>query len=119
MVSMAGLNFPVRAIRQQVSSALNILVHLDRLTGGRRKVVCVAEISGMEGDMILLQDVFRFRQVDIGPDGHARGCFESCGVRPKVIDQLEAEGIKLSTEFFARRVLSPDGGNGKVTWRNR
>jgi pilus assembly protein CpaF len=119
MVSMAGLNFPVRAIRQQVSSAINILVHLDRMTGGRRKIVRVAEISGMEGDMILLQDIFQFHQKGVGPDGHAYGQFESCGVRPKVVERLEAEGITFGQDFFSRRVLTSNAGNGKVTWRNR
>ncbi len=117
MVSMAGLNFPVHAIRQQITSAIDILVHLDRLTGGRRKIVSVAEVTGMEGEMVLLQDVFRFRQIDIGPDNHARGRFESCGVRPKCIERLEAEGIKFSKDFFTQRVLNPNGN--KSVWSRK
>jgi len=106
MVSMAGLNFPVHAIRQQTSSALNILIQLGRLTGGRRKIVTIAEITSMEGEMILLQDLFRFNQSGIDEDGHATGRFECCGVRPKMIERLASEGISLPENFFQRRVLS-------------
>jgi len=106
MVSMAGLNFPVRTIRQQMSSALNIVVHLSRLTGGRRRVVAVAEITGMEGDIICLQDLFAFRQTGLNADGHAKGHFEACGVRPKTLERIESEGISIPTSIFERRVLS-------------
>jgi pilus assembly protein CpaF len=105
MVSMAGLNYPVSAIRQQMSSALNLLVHLSRLTGGRRKVVNVSEITGMEGDTICLQDLFRFNQMGLGPDGHAQGQFEVCGVRPQLLERLRAEGVSLPPDMFQRRVL--------------
>lgn len=105
MVSMAGLNFPVQAIRQQMASALNLVVHLGRLTGGRRRIMTVAEVAGMEGDMILLQDLFRFCQTGIGEDGHAVGQFEACGVRPHVLNRLEAEGVSLGDRFFTHRVI--------------
>ncbi len=103
MVSMAGLNYPVHAIRQQMASALNILVHLSRMTGGRRRIVDVAEITGMEGDVVCLHDLFKFVQTGVGEDGHAKGHFEVCGVRPRVLERLEAEGIELPTDFFQRR----------------
>ncbi len=106
MVSMAGLNFPVQAIRQQMSSALNLLVHVGRLTGGRRKIVTIAEITGMEGDMICLHYLFQFVQTGIGEDGHAQGYFEACGVRPHVLDRLHAEGIDVPADLFQRRRLS-------------
>lgn len=102
---MAGLNFPVHVIRQQMSSALNIVVHLSRLTGGRRKVVSVAELTGMENDTICLQDVFRFKQVGVDEEGHATGSFEACGVRPHVVDRLQSEGITFPDDFFQRRRL--------------
>jgi pilus assembly protein CpaF len=105
MVSMAGLNFPVHVIRQQMSSALNILVHLNRLTGGRRKVVSIAEITGMENDTICLQDLFRYRQEGLTEDGHARGHYEACGVRPKVLERIKAEGFDLPEDLFRRRVI--------------
>lgn len=113
MVSMAGLNFPIHAIRQQTSSALNILIQLGRLTGGRRKIVNVAEITSMEGEMILLQDIFIFKQTGVDADGHAQGRFECCGVRPQMIDRLAKEGIELPENFFQRRVLSSKLSNGK------
>ena len=105
MVAMAGLNFPVRAIHQQMASALNLVVHLARLTGGGRRVTNVAEITGMEGEVICLQDLFRFQQTGIGPDGQACGYFEACGVRPRVLERLAAEGYEFPKNLFERRVL--------------
>lgn len=105
MVSMAGLNFPIQAIRQQIGSALNILLHLGRLTGGKRRLVSVSEVAGMEGDTLLLQELFRFRQTGVGTDGHAEGLFESVGVRPHVLPRLESEGIHFPADFFRQRVL--------------
>jgi len=113
MVSMAGLNYPVHVIRQQMSSALNVQVHLARLTGGRRKVICVAEITGMEGDTICIQDLFVFRQTGIDEEGNAKGHFEACGVRPKLLGRLEEEGIDLRADLFRRRQLGrPEGVKG-------
>jgi pilus assembly protein CpaF len=103
MVSMAGLNYPVHVIRDQMSSTLNLLIHLARLTGGRRKVVSIAEVTGIESDVILLQDLFRFRQTGIDADGHAAGHFEPCGVRPRVLDRFQAEGVNLPASTFQRR----------------
>ncbi|MBI4558838.1 MAG: CpaF family protein [Candidatus Hydrogenedentes bacterium] len=118
MVSMAGLNFPVHTIRQQMASAMNLSVHLARLTGGRRKVVSVSEVTGMEGDVILLQDIFRFRQTGVGADGHAQGFMEACGVRPHIVNRLEAEGVHFPDNFFAGRVLGPREGEKEKRWSN-
>jgi pilus assembly protein CpaF len=109
MVSMAGLNFPVTAIRQQMTSALNLVVHLTRTTGGRRKVSSVSEVTGMEGEVICLQDLFRWRQTGVGNDGHAVGQFEGCGVRARILDRIEAEGIALPANIFERRTLAGKG----------
>ncbi len=109
MVSMAGLNFPVSVIRQQMASALTILVHLVRTTGGRRKVVSIAEITGTEGDVITMEDLFVFRQTGVGADGHATGDFATCGIRPQILRRLEQEGFSMPAEFFQRRRLgSPE-----------
>ncbi|MHC5199695.1 MAG: CpaF family protein, partial [Planctomycetota bacterium] len=81
MVSMAGMSIPVKAIREQISSALDVLVQIGRLVGGRRKIVNIAEITGMEGDTVCLNDIFRFQQQGVDSDGNAYGRFESCGVR--------------------------------------
>jgi len=106
MVTMAGLNFPVHTIRQQMASAINLMVHMSRLTGGRRRVVSISEITGMEGDVICLQNIFQFKQNGVDENGHAYGQFESCGVRAKAVERLHAEGFKLPREIFDRRVLS-------------
>jgi pilus assembly protein CpaF len=108
MVSMAGLNFPIAAIRQQMASAIDLVVHASRVTGGRRKVVSITEVTGMEGDVLCVQDIFRWRQTGVGPDGNATGVFEGCGVRPRVLDRIQAEGIELPHTLFERRVLGGD-----------
>ncbi len=106
MVAIAGLNFPVHVIRQQMSSALNVLVHVARLTGGRRKIVSIAELTGMEGETICLQDIFIFNQTGVDEDGHAAGQFEVCGVRPQILGRLAAEGVEMPLDMFHRRVLA-------------
>jgi pilus assembly protein CpaF len=105
MVSMAGMSIPVKAIREQISSALDILVQIGRLVGGRRKIVSVAEITGMEGDTICLNDIFRFHQEGVDAAGNAYGRFESCGVRPRLVEKLIAQGIDLPADMFQRRIL--------------
>ncbi len=105
MVSMAGLNYPVRAIREQMASALDLVVHVGRLTGGRRKIMTVAEVTGTESETICMQDLFRFHQSGVGEDGHAQGYFEACGVRPQLLDRLEAEGMSMPPDLFHRRTL--------------
>jgi pilus assembly protein CpaF len=111
MVSMAGLNYPVHVIRQQIASALNVLVHVDRMPGGRRKVVKISEITGMEGEVICLHDLFQYVQTGVGPDSHAVGYFEACGVFPMLASRLEAEGWPLPEQMFRRRVLESQTGN--------
>jgi pilus assembly protein CpaF len=103
MVSMAGLNYPVRVIRDQMAATLDLLIQVSRMTGGRRKIVNVSEISGMERDTILLQDLFRFRQDGIDEEGHAVGEFEPCGVRPKLLDRMQREGTAIPPSVFQRR----------------
>jgi pilus assembly protein CpaF len=105
MVAMAGLNFPVHAIRDQVSSAINLLVQVGRITGGRRKVKNITEITGMEGDAVCMQDVFRFRQTGVNQEGHATGHFEACGVRPHCLERIVAEGIQIPQDMFRARML--------------
>ncbi|HEV2294154.1 MAG TPA: CpaF family protein [Tepidisphaeraceae bacterium] len=105
MVSMAGLNFPVLAIRQQMASAINLLVQVARLTGGRRRVLNIAEITGMEGDVVCLQDIFRFKQTGVDSEGNAAGHFEVSGVRPQSLERITAEGMRLPPDMFRARVL--------------
>ncbi|HKQ49940.1 MAG TPA: CpaF family protein [Phycisphaerae bacterium] len=102
MVSMAGLNYPVDVIRHQIASALHVLLHVARLTGGRRKIVSLAEITGIESGTILLHDLFTFTQRGVDAQGHAKGEFERRGVRPQLLERLEAAGVTLPPEIFMR-----------------
>jgi len=112
MVSMAGINYPVRAIREQTSSALNVLVHVERLTGGVRKITHIVEITGMEGDVVCLHDIFRFNQTGVDENGNACGQFETCGVRPRLLERLKAHGVDMPPNMFHQRVLAkPVPGN--------
>jgi pilus assembly protein CpaF len=110
MVSMAGLNYPISAIRQQMASAIDILVQLGRLTGGRRKVINISEVTGTEGDAICLQDLFQFRQSGVSTDGDALGHFECCGVRPRMLDKIRQGGVDLPEKLFQRRTLVTQPG---------
>lgn len=112
MVMMAGFDLPLRAIRQQFASAINIIVQVQRMTGGARKVCSITEVTGMEGDIITMQDIFSFEQSGVGPDGNARGQFVSTGIRPSFLDRLKSLGCDLSPELFIRRVLMTDNGDG-------
>jgi pilus assembly protein CpaF len=105
MVSMAGMNIPVKAIREQISSALDVLVQIGRLVGGPRKIVSIAEITGMEGDTVCLNDIFRFQQQGVDSEGNAFGQFECCGVRPRLVEKLIASGVEIPVTMFQRRVL--------------
>ncbi|MDH4201689.1 MAG: CpaF family protein [Phycisphaerae bacterium] len=105
MVSMAGMSIPVKAIREQISSALDVLVQIGRLVGGRRKIVNVSEITGMEGDTVCLNDIFRYQQQGVDSEGNAYGQFECCGVRPRLVEKLLASGVEVPVTMFQRRVL--------------
>ncbi|HEV2688263.1 MAG TPA: CpaF family protein, partial [Bryobacteraceae bacterium] len=83
-----------------------LVVQVGRLIGGRRKVLSISEVSGVEGDVICLQDVFLYRQVGVDAQGHAQGQFEACGMRPRLVDRLRAHGNPLPDAMFQRRVLA-------------
>jgi pilus assembly protein CpaF len=100
MVAMANLNLPDRAIRQQIASAVHLLVHVTRLADGRRVLSGITEITGMEGDMLTTQDIFIYEKVGIGDDGRVRGRFRATGIRPKCADTILASGRSLSAEMF-------------------
>jgi pilus assembly protein CpaF len=99
MVLMAGLELPLRAIREQVSSAIELIIHMERLRDGTRKVVHVAEVQGMEGDTILMQDLFLFDQTGI-QNGRVIGSLKSTGLRPKFAEKFAVNNIELPTEIF-------------------
>jgi len=101
MVLMAGMELPARAIRDQVASAINLIVHTARLPDGKRKVMAVTELTGMEGDVITLQDIYLFRQTGIGPGGTVLGHHEATGAVPKFVHGLRQRGIEVDMQLFA------------------
>jgi pilus assembly protein CpaF len=102
MVLMAGVDLPVRAIREQVSSAINMIIHLNRLKDGSRKIVKITEVQGMEGDIITLQDIFQFDfNMGIDEKGRFKGMLKSTGLRPKFSTRLQDYGIEFSNSMFA------------------
>jgi len=100
MVAMASLNLPDKAVRQQVASAINLVVHLARMSDGTRKVVCVSEITGMEGDIVSMQDIFLFEKLGVEPSGRVKGRFAATGIRPKAADRLAVSGVPLPARLF-------------------
>ena len=100
MIGMAGMNLPPKASRQQISSALSVVLQIARLTDGRRKVVSLQEITGMEGDIITMQEIFAFRQTGISDNGAVVGHFCATGVRPRFTERLRVYGIELADRLF-------------------
>jgi pilus assembly protein CpaF len=88
------------SVRQQIASAVNIIVQVSRMADGTRKVTGIAEITGMEGDVITMQDIFVFERQGLGPDGKVRGRFRATGIRPKCNDRLAAAGTPLRMDMF-------------------
>lgn len=105
MVLMSGVEIPAKAIRQQVSSAIDVIVQVSRLSDGRRKITNVSEIVGMEGDTITMQDIFVFEKTGVSADGDVIGRFLPTGIRPKFADKLKVAGIELSPDIFTVREL--------------
>jgi pilus assembly protein CpaF len=105
MIAMANLNIPEKAIRQQVSSAIDVIVQIARQSDGTRRVVAITEITGMERDVITIQDIFVFEKTGIGEDGRVRGRFRATGIRPKCAEQLGASGHQLPVSMFEHTKL--------------
>jgi pilus assembly protein CpaF len=105
MISMAGLDLPEKGMRQQIASALDVVVHLARLSDGKRRVTRVGEVVGMEGDIITMQDLFVFDRHGIDEDGAVIGDFRATGIRPKCAERLQHHGIDLAHTLFAADVL--------------
>ncbi len=101
MTLMAGMDLPARAIREQVSSAIDLIIHQERLRDGSRKIVYISEVTGMEGDIITLTDLFFFEQTGLNPNNNkVEGRLRASGLRPRFMDKLDAAGIKLSPSIF-------------------
>jgi pilus assembly protein CpaF len=100
MVAMANVNLPDKAMRQQIAAAIQVVVQQARMSDGTRKVTSVSEITGMEGDVITMQEIFRFDKLGISQDGRVIGRFVATGVRPKVCDRLRTAGVQLPADLF-------------------
>ena len=105
MVAMANLNIPDTAIRRQISSAVDVVVQVSRFSDGTRKVTCLSELTGMEGEVITMQDIFVFRKKGIGKDGEVLGEFTPTGIRPKFAERLLTSGIRLPMDMFEPKSL--------------
>lgn len=101
MIAMAGLNLAEKGMRQQIASAIDVIIQVGRLTDGRRKILSISEITGMEGDIITMQDIFVFEQEGIDDQGQVLGQFRATGIRPKFTDRLAAYGIDLPVSLFS------------------
>jgi pilus assembly protein CpaF len=100
MVSMANLNIPDRAVRQQIASAIHAVIQVTRMTDGTRKVTSISEITGMEGEVVCMQEIFRFERRGISDTGKVRGAFKASGIRPKFAERLLALGFRLPALLF-------------------
>ncbi|WOF43817.1 CpaF family protein [Sphingopyxis indica] len=100
MIGMSGVDMPARAARAQIASAINVVVQIGRLSDGRRRLMSLSEITGMEGEVVTMQDIFRFRMMGRDADNNVLGQFEATGIRPKFLDTLSAYGIDLPADLF-------------------
>jgi len=105
MILMAGANLPDRAMREQISSALDVIIQVSRLADGTRKITSVVEVTGMEGPVTASQEIFRYRRRGISPEGQVVGDFESTGVRPQFMERLRVAGVEISNDLFSEAVL--------------
>jgi pilus assembly protein CpaF len=117
MIAMASLDLPERAMRQQIASAVNVVIQVSRLGDGTRKIIQISEIVGMEGDVITMQDIFVFERQGIGENEKVLGQFKATGIRPKFADRLKAYGIDLAAMLFSnmgdRHHVSPRSGGSR------
>jgi pilus assembly protein CpaF len=106
MVGMTGFDLPVWTIRRQIAAAIHIVVQTVRLTGGTRKIVRISEITGMEGDVLTMHDLFVFCQTGVDENRMAQGYFAATGLRPHCLERLKSAGVGLPTEMFEERILN-------------
>jgi pilus assembly protein CpaF len=105
MITMSGFDLPLKAMRQQIASAVDLLIQANRLQGGVRRITAITEVCGMEQDTIVLQDIYKFNQLGIDANGRAHGNFEATGIRPTFMDKLEQAGVRLPASAFRQRVM--------------
>jgi pilus assembly protein CpaF len=100
LMLLTGVNLPSQAMREQISAALDVIIHVTRMADGTRRVVGISEIVGMERDVVAMQDIFLFRKTGVTEDGKVTGQYQATGIRPKFADRLAVAGINLSPELF-------------------
>jgi pilus assembly protein CpaF len=106
MVGMAGFDLPIWIIRRQIAAAIHLIVQVARLPGGVRKIIKISEITGMEGDIISMHDIFGYKQTGVDDYRAAQGYFFATGIRPQSLERLEISGVGLPVTMFERRVLN-------------
>jgi pilus assembly protein CpaF len=100
LVLMAGMELPIKIVRQQISSAMDVIVQVSRMRDGTRKITAITEVAGMEGDVVVLSDIFKFNQTGVDAEGKILGQVKPTGIRPLFGPRLEAAGFKLGAEIF-------------------
>jgi pilus assembly protein CpaF len=100
MIGMGGLTLPPKAMRQQISSAITVVIQASRMPDGKRKIVSIQELTGMEGDIITMQEIFAYEKTGIASDGTVLGHFRATGIRPKFVQRLKVFGIEVPDEMF-------------------
>jgi pilus assembly protein CpaF len=100
LMQMSGITLPDKAMREQISSAIDVIVQVSRMSDGKRKIMAISEITGMEGNVVTMQDVFTFRRTGIGENGQVLGQFASTGIRPRFLDRLKISGVELPPSTF-------------------
>ena len=100
MLAMGGMNLPPKVARGQIASAINVVIQTNRLTDGKRKLISISEITGLEGEMISMQEIFSFKQIGVDTDGSVKGYFQASGVRPRFMERLKSRGIILPESLF-------------------
>jgi pilus assembly protein CpaF len=101
MVLMSGMNLPIKAIRNQISSAIDIIIQQSRMQDGSRKITNITEVHGMENDVIVLQDVFKFQRQNMSSTGKINGNFVYSGIIPKTVNKLKEKGMKIPLSIFS------------------
>ena len=108
MIMMTGFEMPLKAMRQQIASAVDLIVQASRLQGGVRRVTHITEVVGMEQDTIVMQDIYKYEKTGVDESGRARGRFVATGIRPTFVERLEQSGIRLPSSAFRERVMLED-----------
>ncbi len=108
MIMMAGFELPLKAMRAQIASAIDLIVQASRLQGGPRKITCIAEVVGMEQETVVMQDIYRYDKEGVDEHSRAYGKFVATGVRPTFMPRLEAAGVRLPASAFRQRVMMED-----------